>query len=545
MWRQRKKKMKKLKLIVIALLLSINSFSQAPGWAWAKSVGGNSFDSALSVTTDAVGNVYVTGFFGSPTLVFGATILTHAGGGDMYLAKYDASGNVLWAKSAGGIGNDEGLSVTTDTSGYIYVTGRFSSPTIVFGATTLTNSGGGDIYLVKYDASGNVLWAKSAGGNSNEMGNSIVTEASGNVYVAGYFSSPTLVFGSTTLTNAGLSDMYLVKYDASGNVLWAKSAGGNKEDIGSSVTSDGSGNVFVTGRFESPTLVFGATTLTNAGLSDMYLVKYDASGNVLWAKSPGGQSYNNGHSVTSDASGNVYVTGDFGGTLVFGTTTLSTGAGGGDMYLAKYDASGNVLWAKKAGGNLDDFGYSIATDVSGNVYVTGVFFSATLVFGNTTLTNAGFRDIYLVKYDASGNVLWAKSAGGTDNDYGASIATDASGSVYVAGYFFSPTLVFGITTLTNAGTGTFDLFIAKLNTVTGISEIFSNPLFDMYPNPASRDLHIINKELIYKFEVFDLAGQLQFSTTKSVIDVSNLQPGIYFVKAFSSKGVVSQKFIKE
>ena len=453
--------MKKVITILVALVISANTFAQAPNCLWAKAAGGTYYDYGYSVATDASGNVYVTGSFSSPIITFGTTTLTNAGSGNIFIAKYDAAGNVLWAKSAGGNGSDDGLSVATDASGNVYVTGYFTSSTITFGTTTLTNAGGGsnDMFIVKYNAAGNVLWAKREGGTSHEIGFSVTTDASGNVYVTGEFRSATITFGTTTLTNAGGGDIFIAKYDAAGNVLWAKRAGGTDYEFCKSVTTDASGNVYITGEFRSPTITFGTTTLTNAGNSNIFIAKYDAAGTVLWAKGAGSNNDNNGRIVTTDASGNVYVTGVFTSpTITFDTTTL-TNAGSADMFIAKYDAAGTVLWAKRAGGADSDYGYSVATDASGNVFVTGSFLSSTITFGTTTLTNAGSDDIFIAKYDSTGTMIWAKRAGGTNDDYGISVTTDASGNVYVTGRFASPTITFGTNTLTNSGSG--DIFIVK------------------------------------------------------------------------------------
>jgi hypothetical protein len=473
--------------IAIGILLTASLFAQSPDWLWAKSAGGTFDDYGNSVATDANGNTFVCGYFESPSITFGSYTLTNAGGRDIFLVKYDASGNVLWAKSAGGTEDDRGYSVATDANGNCFVTGFFYSSSITFGSYTLTNAGGSDIFLVKYDASGNVLWAKSAGGTEDDRGYSVATDASGNCYVTGSFHSSSITFGSYTLTNAGYLDMFLVKYDANGNVIWAKSAGGTGDDDGNSVATDANGNCFVTGSFDSPSITFGSYTLTNAnaGNMDMFLVKYDANGNVLWAKSAGGTDDDEGNSVATDANGNCFVTGGFWSlSITFGSYTLTNAnAVNMDMFLVKYDANGNVIWAKSAGGTDDDEGNSVATDANGNCFVTGSFESSSITFGSYTLTNAGNNDIFLVKYDASGNVIWAKSAGGTDNDWGNSVATDASGNCYVTGGFGSSSITFGSYTLTNASADA-DIFLAKLSNTNGINDNnLSSDNIVIYPNP--------------------------------------------------------------
>jgi hypothetical protein len=468
--------------LIFGLSTILNSFAQSPDWLWSRSAGGTSGEISYSVATDSSGNVFVTGRFSSSTLSFGSYTLTNAGGTDIFLVKYDSNGNVLWAKSAGGTGYDWGTSVATDANGNCYVTGYFSSSSITFGSS-LTNAGDEDIFLVKYDANGNVLWARSAGGTSGERSYNVATDASGNVFVTGYFHSSTISFGSDTLKNTGLDDIFVVKYDANGNVLWARSAGGTDKDFSKSVATDANGNCYVTGPFWSPSIAFGSDTLRNAGYSDIFLVKYDANGNVLWAKSGAGFFSSESNCLTTDPNGNCFVTGEFDTYITFGEYSLGHPGIGTGMFLVKYDPNGNVLWAKTADGGIDDQASSVATDASGNVFVTGSFLS--ISFGSYHLTNAGGYDIFLVKYDAHGNVLWAKSAGGDGDDRGVSVATDASGNVFVTGYFHSSTISFGSDTLTNQGYN--DMFLAKLsNTPNSINE---KPLLSdnmvIYPNPNS------------------------------------------------------------
>ncbi len=549
---------------------AIKLFSQSPNWSWAKRAGGTSSDGGYSTTTDASGNVFVVGGFNSSTIAFGSATLTNIGGSDMYIAKYDNSGNILWAKSGGGSTNDWANSVATDTSGNIYVAGYFASPTITFDTTTLTNAGSGNIFIVKYDPSGIVLWAKSAGGtNYSDEAVSVTTDANSNSYVTGYFNSPSITFGTTTLTNTGNTDMFIVKYNFSGNAIWAKKAGSIGSDGAHSVTADNLGNIYVVGGFTSPSIVFATATLTNVvttGVSpDIFLVKYDTSGNELWAKRAGGNDFDNGQSVSSDDSGNVYVVGGFNSySIIFGTTTL-TNISSYDMFIAKYDNGGNALWAKSAGGtgglNTYEGAYSVVVNASG-VYVTGGFLSGTLNFTSATVTNVspGTNDIFLVKYNSSGNTLWAKRAGGTGNDDGSSVTSDPSGYIYVAGFFDSGNVIFGSSTLTNAfpSAGNYDMFIAKLDksTTSGIETFSNQNNFILYPNPTNGNFTIQSPERFSILEITNFLGEKVYETIsmkgannntlqsgKQIIDLSTQPDGIYFLQLETIQGNISKKII--
>jgi len=238
------------------------------------------------------------------------------------------------------------------------------------------------------------IWANQAMGTYSNYGNDIAVDANGNSYVTGYFWG-NATFGTTTLTSSGQYDIFVAKMDSNGNWLWAKQAGGISEDNGRSIAVDANGNSYVTGRFAS-SATFGATTLTSSGQYDIFVAKMDINGNWLWAKQAGGTSYDYGLGIAVDANGNSYVTGYFKSTATFGTTTL-TSSGYEDIFVAKLNSSGNWLWAKQAGGTSSDYTNDIAVDANGNIYVTGEIFEESAIFGTTTLNSSGFIDIFVAK----------------------------------------------------------------------------------------------------------------------------------------------------
>ena len=271
------------------------------------------------------------------------------------------------------------------------------------------------------------VWAKSAGAVYTRC-HSVSTDDNGNLFVTGLFSAPS-IFGSTTLINVSVIDAFLAKYDASGNVQWAISVGGLSN--GRSVSTDANGNVFVIGEFTSPTITFGSTTLGNSSsFADIFLAKYDANGNAQWAKSPAGNGgFSEGTSVSSDAFGDVFVTGNFQTPITFGTIML-TGDSISNLFIAKYDAAGNVICASVLA-NKAYSQSSLATDIFGNVYIGGDFTASPFIVGPYTLfpnppSPAFSENIFVAKYTCCNNL--AVTITGTDSICLGSTATlNASG----------------------------------------------------------------------------------------------------------------------
>ena len=222
-----------------------------------------------------------------------------------------------------------------------------------------------------------------------------------------------------------------------------------------------------------------------------------------------------------------------------------------DIFLAKYDGSGNVLWATGAGGPQNDQANSVTTDAEGHVFSAGFFYSDTATFGSTRLVNTNYHsDMFLTKYDAAGNTLWALRAGGTDDDNGNSIALNANGNILMTGIFASPVITFGYDTLINSGNG--DLFLAKLDdNITGIGESCNSGGLSIFPNPAADRITMISQPgaTAGRVTVFNLEGEscLQQSVTGSVsvIGIITLPPGFYFLRLVTKEGVQVGKFIKK
>lgn len=475
-----------LALGALAAIIFPGAILYAQTFEWAGTYRDMSNDMGNSLATDPSGNVYTIGYFES-TADFdpgaGTSYLTSEGGRDIFIQKMDAGGNLLWAKSIGGTSGDFGLSIAIDPSGNLLITGSFIF-TMDFdpgaGTSTLSagSNGASDIFVLKLDANGNFVWARAFGGTGYDSGNSITTDASGNIYTTGAFrGSADFDPGAGTYLLTGLgtgSDIFVQKLDASGNFLWARSFGGTSFDFGSSLTVDASGNIYTTGKFQGTADMdpgAGTSNHTASGVfGNLFVQKMDSDGNFLWAKSIGGSGDDGSSCVSLDVSGNIFITGTFQETVDFdpdaGTNNL-TAIGYYDVFVLKMDANGNFLWAKGFGSLLDDRGVSLATDASGNVYTTGIF-QEIVDFdpgtGTNNLTPNGQHDIFVQKMDAGGNFLWVKSFGGENVEGVNDLVLDASGNVYTTGSFgavvdFDPGA--GISNI--KATGDTDIFVQKLN----------------------------------------------------------------------------------
>ncbi len=565
--------MKKIILLLICVIAIKDLKAQAPTFDWAKGIGGTSNDFAYSVSVDLLGNVYTTGYFsGIIDSDPSASInnLTSNGNEDVFISKLDASGNFIWGKNIGGASNDEAFSVVTDISGNIFTTGSFQG-TVDFdpgiGVFNLTASGFSDLFILKLDPLGNFVWAKSISGDMINVGLTIKTDASGNVFTSGYFSG-TVDFdpGSSivNMTSLGNENMFILKLNNSGNFLWVKTMVGNASGQARSIALDPVGNIYYTGYFNGtidfdpgPGIFTLASTLSNTSI---FISKLDPAGNFLWASSPTGNYFGFGYAIEVDPAGNIYFTGSFAGTADFdpglGTYNL-TSVNGTDIFISKLNSSGNFIWTKQIGGISLDESYALDLDVSGNVYVSG-FFQDTLDFDpgplSMKLVTNGGADAYIVKLDASGNFKWVKQLGGPLNDFSYSIFLDQSGSIYTTGYFegtvdFDPNAA--VVNLNSAGLT--DIYVHKMNpSNVGIME--SQILADvkLYPNPCQDKLCIRGQDLanveFSKMEVVNNIGQVvkeaDLNYNNETINVADLPNGVYLLNVKSDDShSISKRFV--
>jgi len=423
---------------------------------WSKRFGnGGNWACGNATAVDNAGNVVVAGDFDHTTIDFGGGPFVNTGWVDIFLAKFDSSGNHLWSKRFGDEEYDQSAAgAVFDSAGNVVVHGTFGG-TVDFGGGPLTAADLGNIFVAKFDPNGNHVWSKGFG-DGGHVGAGMAIDSAGNVVLAGEFSG-TVDFGGGPLTAAGDYDMFVAKFDANGNHVWSKGFGDAGHDVaGPSV--DSAGNVVLVGRCAAGTVDFGGGPLTNAGSAGFFLAKFDPNGNHVWSKRLGDAGDSLGAGASIDSAGNVVLVGSGKGTLDLGGGPLTT-AGNEDIILAKFDPNGNHLWSKLLGGANYDYARGMAIDSAGNVVLTGDF-SMPVDFGGGPLTPTD-QEIFVAKFDPSGNHLSSASFGGESYQGGGALAIDSAGSMVVTGCF-RRTIDFGNGPLVSTGSIGMDAFLAKL-----------------------------------------------------------------------------------
>ena len=479
---------------------------------WSARIASTLVDVGYGIATDSSGNVYVTGQSGLavPVAAYNsdgtafAPLISNAGSNDVFIVKYNTDGFVQWVTRIASTLADIGYAIATDSSGNVYVTGLggvgvtvtvYNSNGTAFG-TTIPSDGGNDAFIVKYNTSGDVQWVARIASSGQDIGYGIATDSSGNVYVTGQNVLEAVAYNSdgtafaTFMPGGGGGEAFIVKYNTGGFVQWVARIGSTAIDIGFSIATDSSANVYITGQGGSAAVLTAynsdgttfATTIPNAGSNDTFIVKYNTNGAVQWVTRIASTGADVGYAIATDSSGNMYVTGTGGSSAIVtaynsnGTAFATTipNAGSSDAFIVKYNTSGFVQWVARIASTGADIGYAIATDSSGNVYVTGLgggvvtaYNSDGTAFG-TTIANSGGTDAFIVKYNTSGFVQWLTRLASPGADVGRGISVDSNSNVYVTGHFTGTQYsIYGQALSlfsTTPNTGSFDAFVVKYNT---------------------------------------------------------------------------------
>ncbi|MCE3077209.1 T9SS type A sorting domain-containing protein [Chryseobacterium gwangjuense] len=449
------------------------------------------------------------------------------GGNDVWVIKTNATGGILWQKTIGGQGYDMAKAVKQTTEGGYIIAGITNSTD----GDVSVNKGTTDVWVVKLDSKGDILWEKSYGGSGGDDASSIFQTLDGGYIVAGqsYSTDGDITGHHGTLNH----DAWIIKIDAAGNLQWEKSFGGTSQEFALSVKPTSDGNFIIAGGSSSPngniTSVFGG--------EDCWLIKIDILGNIIWQKSYGGSA----HEYFVEAQQT------FDGGYIAIATTQSYGGnisgqhGLSDYWAVKFDAAGNIQWQKCLGGSDTDTATSIFQDYDGGYIVAGFTYS-----NNGDLsTHIGLADYWVIKLNPSGNIMWEKTFGGTLNDWARKIKPTSDGGLIVTGASKS-----------NDGDvsgnhGDHDVWLVKLSsskTTLNTHENNSKNNISIYPNPAKDFVtidHLPNEATI---SIHDMSGRKIFSKkhaeTKVSMNTSQLTSGTYIIQINDKEKIIlSEKLI--
>lgn len=387
-----------------------------------------------------------------------------------------------WAARAGGIGSEKANDMSIDNNGNSYIGGYYNvgqpaSYSVNFGPFMPAANYGKEGFIAKIDKNGNWIWAQGIIGGYDERVLGVHVDKQNNyVYTAGTYwdwgGLNMLTLGVCVLntTSSGGDNIFVSKSDLNGNCQWLLGVGGGYDDHGYDITSDIQGNAYLTAFISSPKVGFGPDTLgAPPGDSVCVVAKISPSGNFLWARQFGNCDGERDNRIAIDNQNNVYVAGGFHGTKAFGTTTLTSLNNSIDVFVTKYDQFGNHIWAKRAGGILDDRVNGITVDaLTQKIYVTGEFRDYAYFDLDTINNNGGpnGRDIFAAKMDRNGNWLWAKKAGSKSGDErGNGICSNSKGNIFITGQI-TDTAKFGpVIQLIASPTTTTDVFVAAIDSL--------------------------------------------------------------------------------
>lgn len=407
---------------------------------WTTGFGGLGIDAPRAVAVAPGGDSYVVGYFD------GETDLGPAGkhratdndkdpgktGTDAFVVRLGPDGKIVWGKTFGA-GRDDAANGVAVRGDRIVVVGQFLDR-LVLGELDHRAAGSDDMFVAAFDPRGEPQWLWTAGGIDSDGANTVAAAPDGGWVVGGSFSQSVELQGRK-LASRGGTDAMLIKLAASGDLEWVKQFGGRYNDTISHVAVDPRGNIYVQGVFRD-TADWGGTPLTAHGGSDndIVLAKYDANGDHLWSQGFGNAFNDVAGGLAVDPAGNVTMVGSFDKSVSFGPGDDHSSAGEADAFVARFTGDGKLVWARSYGADREDIAFGVAADAAGNTVTVG-WFQGSVDFGAGAMTSKGNKDVFAIKLDPSGGLVWARTWGDHDHDQGRAVAVDDKGAAIVVGIF--------------------------------------------------------------------------------------------------------------
>jgi hypothetical protein len=442
-------------IMIVLLMVTLPAAAESLVHTWSHGYGDANYQDAVDIAVDPEGDIFLLGTNWG-TIDYGGGPMVTSGSADVVVVKLDPNGNHLWSREFGDALWDHPSAIAILPNGNIAIVGSFEGG-IDFGGGILTSAGSADAFLAVLDGNtGGHVWSRSFGSTGSQYLTTVAADASGSVYVAGYFEG-TVNFGGGALTSAGDYDLCVAKFGGMGVHAWSFSRGDTGFQAAWDVAVHPAGMVVVTGEFQGA-VNFGGGVLTSAGGADAYLAAYSSTGAHLWSRAFGDANGNYGRALAVDGAGDILMTGYYAGTIFTGGYMLTSTAAL-DIFLAKLDVSGALLMTHNIGGAGSQLATDIAVDSHGNILLTGEFYTE-IDLGGGVLAGTGSSDIFLAKYGPAGTYLWGAAYGGSSSQYPGAVAVDGSRNVIMyAGTEQAINLGGGM--LPHGGGGATDQVVAK------------------------------------------------------------------------------------
>lgn len=513
----------------LSFFIVVTFHAQDSSILWQKTIGGSNMDAVQGLEVTSDGGYILGGY--SNSNISGDKTENSRGGIDVWIVKTDALGNILWDKTYGGSGDDYLTSIKqTSDGGFIVGVGSNSN---ISGDKTENSRGGLDFWILKLNAAGNIEWQKTYGGAQPDFDTYIFQTTDGGYFVSGYSDSN--ISGDKTVATNGQRDYWILKLNATGDIVWQNSIGGSLLDrlIISMQSQDGG---YILGG-HSDSNISGNKSENSRGLFDNWIVKLNPNGTIQWDKTYGGSDHDIVRDIIQTQDGN-YIVGGYSHSGISGDKTGEL-RGIIDYWIYKLDTSGNMIWQKTIGGSQIDYLRTVREKPDGSLLVTG--YSNSGISGDKTDESNGGYDMWFLLLDSGGEIAGQNTIGGSaDESTGYSIILDD-------GYIFAVTTRSNISgDKSENSNGVEDFWIFRTtNSLLGSPNFESPRSLIIYPNPVSSTVNIQTIEMIHEINIYDISGKLVQTEKNNSFSVEHFMPGIYLIQIETDKGLETVRIIKE
>lgn len=517
-------------LITHFLVLIFLSPLKAQDWNWAERFGGMESDAVASMKIDANGDIVIGGSYRG-IVDLGSANLEALQGSDAFLSKLNDEGEVLWALSGGSLNNDVSIDVEIDEDGNIIWLGQFWISAFFEGDTIQAGSNSKAYFVAKYSSTGDLIWVESIGGSATKVVNDLTVNEEGDIYLTGYFND-SLIVDDVVLVTENEGDGFLMKMTTNGEALWGKQYG-ESGDVRLNKIEMTSGNQLVVAGDIIGSVAFGNDTLISVTTAfDMFVGLLDGDGIGQWGRIGTGVFNNLLSAIELDEADNIYLTGGYIGVLGIGGEELTTPGFQDNLYLIKLDVQGNVIWARGlVAETFNDPSYAFDLTIKDNLVMMIGQFEGLLQIDDLSVNGGGQTSAFIAGFNAvDGVVDLLSKISGTGQVLGFQIAVDANDLIHIAGLFLGEV---GFDDSMLVASGGIDFYIAQANELfTGVEDLFGKKKsLGLYPNPVDEILYVETGNELFELEIFDTFGRLLlYFENQKELDVGSLNSGMYFVR---------------